>query len=156
MTLSLLVLVAFGSACAPTATQADAPAVPDALSAVGRWKLQGATDSQGQPIAAVLPDGTPKHGIAFNDGSLAIRGGCNQMGGRYTMDAQGRLVVSELQSTLMACANKALMDADSAVAGLLQGASAWRIAESYPEQLFLEHADGRRSHWVAERLPPSP
>ena len=38
-----------------------------------------------------------------------------------------------------------------AVAGLLRGTSEWRIAESYPEQLFLEHADGRRSHWVAER-----
>ena len=38
-----------------------------------------------------------------------------------------------------------------AVAGLLRGTSEWRIAESYPEQLFLQHADGRRSHWVAVR-----
>lgn len=73
------------------------------------------------------------------------------MGGRYTIDANGRLVVSEIQSTLMACADGALMEADTAVAGLLQGTSEWRIAESYPEQLFLEHADGRRSHWVADR-----
>jgi heat shock protein HslJ len=51
----------------------------------------------------------------------------------------------------MACADRALMDGDGAVADLLRGTSEWRIAESYPEQLFLEHADGRRSSWVAVR-----
>jgi len=106
-------------------------------------------------MAAVLPDGKPVHAVVFNDGSLAIEGGCNHMGGRYDIDGQGRLVVAEIHSTLMACANVALMSADSAVAGLLRGTSEWRIAESYPEQLFLEHADGRRSSWVAVR-PASP
>ena len=52
--------------------------------------------------------------------------------------------------------DQALMAADSAVAGLLRGTSEWRIAESYPEQLSLEHADGRRSHWVADRSAASP
>lgn len=51
----------------------------------------------------------------------------------------------------MACADQAPMDADAAVSGLLQGRSEWRIAESYPEQLFLQHAEGRRSHWIAVR-----
>ena len=67
---------------------------------------------------------------------------------------RGRLVVSEIHSTLMACADLALMEADAAVAGLLRGTSEWRIAESYPEQLILEHADGRRSSWVADRPAP--
>jgi len=150
-TLSLLVLLAVGTACTPTVTQPDIPAGPDALAQVGQWKLQGATDTRGQPIAAVLPNGQAKHAISFANGTLAIRGGCNHMGGRYTIDANGRLVVSEIQSTLMACADNALMEADTAVAGLVQGTSEWRIAESYPEQLFLVHADGRRSHWVADR-----
>ena len=134
--------------------QPQAPAAPDALAQVGRWKLQGATDAAGQPVAAVAPHGKPVHAIVFSDGSLGIEGGCNHMGGRYDIDAQGRLVVREIQSTLMACADQALMTADSAVAGLLQGASEWRIAESYPEQLYLDHADGRRSHWVAVRPAP--
>ena len=43
------------------------------------------------------------------------------------------------------------MDADAAVAGLVEGTAEWRIAESWPEQLFLDHADGRRSAWVADR-----
>ena len=149
--LLLSLLLAVCTSCAPTVTQPDAPAAPDALAQVGRWNLQGATNAAGQPIAAVLPDGKPVHAVVFNDGALAIEGGCNHMGGRYDIDGQGRLVVPEIQSTLMACANEALMAADSAVAGLLRGTSEWRIAESYPEQLFLEHADGRRSHWVAER-----
>ena len=149
--LQLSLLLAACTSCAPTAIQPDAPAGPDVLSQVGRWNLQGATNAAGQPIAALLPDGKPVHAVVFNNGALAIEGGCNHMGGRYDIDGQGRLVVPEIQSTLMACANQALMAADSAVAGLLRGASEWRIAESYPEQLFLEHADGRRSHWVAER-----
>ena len=149
--LLLSLLLAVCTSCAPTVTQPDAPAAPDALAQVDRWNLQAATNAAGQPIAAVLPDGKPVHAVVFNNGALAIEGGCNHMGGRYDIDGQGRLVVPEIQSTLMACANQALMAADSAVAGLLRGASEWRIAESYPEQLFLEHADGRRSHWVAER-----
>ena len=149
--LLLSLLLAVCTSCAPTVTQPDAPAAPDALAQVDRWNLQAATNAAGQPIAAVRPDGEPVHAVVFNNGALAIEGGCNHMGGRYDIDGQGRLVVPEIQSTLMACANQALMAADSAVAGLLRGTSEWRIAESYPEQLFLEHADGRRSHWVAER-----
>ena len=149
--LLLSLLLAVCTSCAPTVTQPDAPAAPDALAQVDRWNLQSATNAAGQPIAAVRPDGEPVHAVVFNNGALAIEGGCNHMGGRYDIDGQGRLVVPEIQSTLMACANEALMTADSAVAGLVRGTSKWRIAESYPEQLFLEHADGRRSHWVAER-----
>ena len=149
--LLLSLLLAVCTSCAPTVTQPDAPAAPDALAQVDRWNLQAATNAAGQPIAAVRPDGEPVHAVVFNDGALAIEGGCNHMGGRYDIDGQGRLVVPEIQSTLMACANEALMTADSAVAGLVRGTSKWRIAECYPAQLFLEHADGRRSHWVAER-----
>jgi heat shock protein HslJ len=152
----LALLLAAGTACAPAVTQSGTPAGPDALAQVGRWTLQGATDAQGQPMSSVLPGGKPVHAVVFDDGALAIEGGCNHMGGGYRIDGQGRLVVAAIQSTLMACADEALMTADSAVAGLLQGTSEWRIAESYPEQLFFDHADGRRSHWVADRTAPSP
>ena len=144
-------LFAACAACTPTVMHPAAPSGPDALSQVGRWTLQGATDAQGQPIPAVRPGGVPRHAVVFNEGELAIQGGCNHMGGRYAIDGQGRLVVGDIRSTLMACADDALMAADAAVAGLLQGSSEWRIAESYPEQLFLERADGRRSSWVADR-----
>ena len=148
----LPLLLAACSTGIPPGTQA--PATPDALAQVGRWQLKGASDAHGQPITAVRPGGKAVHVAAFADGTLAIEGGCNHMGSRYHIDRQGRLVVPEIQSTLMACADQALMDADAAVAGLLHGTSEWRIAESYPEQLFLDHADGRRSSWVADRPAP--
>ena len=149
-----LLLLAACTSGAPTGTQPGMPPGPDALAQVGRWKLQGATDGQGRPIAAVLPHGRAVHVAVFADGELAIEGGCNHIGGHYDIDGRGRLVVPEIQSTLMACADQALMAADSAVSGLLRGNSEWIIAESYPEQLSLRHADGRRSHWVAVRPAP--
>ena len=135
----------------PTDAARSAPAGLDGLAQVGRWTLQGATDAQGRPIAAVLPDGRAAHVAVFADGQMVLEGGCNNIGGPYDVDGQGRLVVPEIHSTRKACANQALMAADVAVSGLLQGHSEWSIAESYPEQLFLQHADGRRSHWVAVR-----
>ena len=149
-----LLLTMLIAACTPGVPTIPPPAAspgPDALAQVGRWKLQGATDAQGRPIAAVLPNGKAVHVAVFADGRLAIEGGCNHMGGGYAIDGRGRLVVQAIQSTLMACDDETLMAADSAVAGLLQGSAEWRIAESYPEQLSLDHADGRRSHWVADR-----
>lgn len=151
LALLLPLLIAACTAGVPADTQPGAPAGPDALAQVGRWKLQGAADAQDRPIAAVLPGGKAMHALVFADGRLAIEGGCNHIGGRYRIDGRGRLVVSEIQSTLMACSDAALMTADSVVSELLEGSSDWSIAESYPERLFLRHADGRRSHWLAVR-----
>ncbi len=135
----------------PTDAPASAPAGPDALTQVGRWTLQGATDARGRPLSAALPNGKAVHAVVFAHGRLVLEGGCNNIGGPYAIDVRGRLVVTEIQSTLKACADQALMAGDAAVSGLLQGESEWRIAESYPEQLFLEHAGGMRSQWVADR-----
>ena len=146
------ILVVLLAAC----TTATAPVPPaaggtDALAQVGRWRLQGATDAQGARIDAAFPGGTAVHVLAFDDGTVSVEGGCNRIGGTYRIDAQGRLVVGPLRSTRMACAETGLMAADDAVSALVQGTSAWRIAESWPEQLFVDHADGRRSQWVAAR-----
>lgn len=155
MTLCLALLLPFlVSACTapvPADEQPVPPAGSDALAQVGRWNLQGAADAQGQPVADVLPGGKAVHALFFADGRLSIEGGCNHIGGRYRIDARGRLVVAQIESTLMACEDEALMRADSAVSALLEGSADWTIAESWPEQLTLRHDDGRRSHWVADR-----
>lgn len=150
----LPLLLAACTAGVPTGTQPGAPAGTDALAQVGRWKLQSAADAQGRPIAAVLPQGRAVHSLVFAGGQLAIEGGCNHIGARYRIDGTGRLVVPEIESTVMACMDQELMAADSAVSALLHGTSEWSIAESYPEQLSLQHTDGRRSHWVAVRPAP--
>ena len=151
LALVLPVLLAACTAPAPADTRPATPAGTDALAQVGRWNLQGAVDAQGQSIADVLPGGKAVHVLVFANGRLAIEGGCNHIGGRYRVDGDGKLVVSEMQSTLMACEDAALMRADGAVAALLEGSAEWIIAESWPEQLSLRHDDGRRSHWVADR-----
>lgn len=144
-------IAATAAACAPTPLPPGPQPGSDPLAAVGRWRLLGATDGSGQPLPAATRGGAAVHAVVFEAGAVAIEGGCNHMGGDYRIDTGGRLVVGAIQSTLMACADEALMTADATVAGLLQGTSEWRIAESYPEQLFLDHADGRRSQWVAVR-----
>ena len=154
LALLLPLLIAACTAGVPVDTQPVAPAGTDALAQVGRWKLQSAVDAQGRPMAAVLPHGEGVHALVFADGRLAIEGGCNHIGARYRIDRVGRLVVSEFQSTLMACMDADLMTADSAISALLQGTSEWSIAESYPEQLSFQHTGGRRSHWVAVRPAP--
>jgi heat shock protein HslJ len=147
----LSLLLAACTASLGPGTGSPTPAADDALAQVGRWNLQSATGAQGQAIAAAFPNGSAVHTLVFADGVVGIEGGCNHIGGRYRIDPQGALVVPEIQTTLMACADQALMDADAAVAGLLRGRSQWRIAESYPEQLYMDHADGRRSSWLADR-----
>ena len=151
LALLLPLLVAACTAPVPTATPPETPPVTDALAQVGRWKLQRAVDGKGLPIPDVLPGGRGVHALVFSDGVLGIEGGCNHIGGRYHLDAEGRLVVPDIESTLMACEDEALMRADSAVSALVKGRSNWAIAESWPEQLTLRHEDGGRSHWVADR-----
>ena len=151
---ALLLVVALAACTAsapPTSPPSAAPAGPDALAQVGRWILDGATDARGQRLDAAFPNGRALHGLAFADGRLQVTGGCNAIAGDYHVDAAGRLVVGALGSTRRACADPALMAADTAVADLVSGTAEWRIAESWPEQLFLDHADGRRSHWHAVR-----
>lgn len=138
-----------------TATAPPAGGGTDALAQVDRWMLQGATDERGARIDAAFPGGTAVHALVFDAGVVTLEGGCNQIGGAYRFDAQGRLVVDSLQSTLMACADDSRMAADAAVSGLVQGTAEWRIAESWPEQLFLDHADGRHSAWTADRPQPT-
>ena len=93
LALLLPLLLAACTAGLPTDTQPGAPAGTDALAQVGRWTLQGATDGQGRPMAAVLPGGKGVHALVFADGRLAIEGGCNHIGAHYRIDGSGRLVV---------------------------------------------------------------
>lgn len=144
------VLALLLSACA-SPPPAPAAGQVDALAQVGRWTLQDATRSDGRPLAELSPNGAPVHSIDFADARLTVHGGCNHIGGGYSYDADGALVIGPMQSTLMACEDTARMDADRALAGLLEGSATFRIAEIWPEQLTMDHDDGSRSQWVADR-----
>ena len=141
-----VLLAACASPPAPPANHAT-----DALAQVGRWNLQGAHAPGGAPMAVLAPGGVPVHAIAFDGTRVTVLGGCNHIGGAYRYAPGGALVVGPMESTLMACEDTGRMDADAALAALLEGSAEWRIAESWPEQLSLDHDDGSRSHWVADR-----
>lgn len=93
-----IVAAAFPGACAPAATPAT-PATPGepALTLDGRTFLS--TDVQGM---ALVP-GTRVTLTFKDDGSLGASGGCNSMGGAYTITGD-RLTTDQMFMTEMGCA----------------------------------------------------
>jgi heat shock protein HslJ len=82
-----------------------------------RWTLQGATDSAGQPMNAVMVAGQP-FVMQFDGARLAVQGGCNQMNGSWRLSPQGQMTVGRLAATMKAC-EPPLMQADAALSALL-------------------------------------
>jgi heat shock protein HslJ len=83
-----------------------------------RWTLTSATGSQGQRIGG-LPAGAGRPIVfSFAEGRLNLEGGCNRIFGGYRIDADGRLVVGRMASTMMAC-EPAAMQVDATLSELL-------------------------------------
>ncbi len=81
-----------------------------------RWSLESATDAQGKRVVAA-PPGKP-FVFGFSQGRVNVEGPCNRMFGGYQIDAEGRLSVARMASTMKAC-EPALMQADAALSDLL-------------------------------------
>jgi len=115
----LVVLAACGQR--PAGDPAGAPA-PDPLR--GKTFLATAVTEDGRPRALVA-----ELSIQFtDDGRVIARGGCNMMQGAVDTSA-GKIVVNGgLASTEMGCAPE-LHDQDRFVAGVLDGAPSWRLAD---------------------------
>lgn len=164
--LLLLLLPLAGAACAPTdkpapvepasTTEQATPTEPtaDAGAALAgyRWKLESAADAQGKRIDALFPGGDRILTLSFEGGKVGVSGGCNRIGGAYETDAQGKLKIGSLQSTLMAC-DEPLMKADRAVSDLLAKPLEARVEESAPPRLRLIADNGEQSAWVGEATP---
>ncbi|HHA2422710.1 TPA: DUF4377 domain-containing protein [Stenotrophomonas maltophilia] len=84
------------------------------------WLLQQATGADGKRIDALFAREDKPVTLDFADGRLSVSNACNHMGGGYTL-ADGKLTVSAMASTMMACTDKALMALDEAVSSRLQG-----------------------------------
>lgn len=161
--LLLLLLPLAGVACTPTdkpapvepasttepAAQTEPTADAGAALAGYRWKLESASDAQGKRIDALFPGGGRALTLSFEGGKLGVSGGCNRIGGAYETDAQGKLKIGSLQSTLMAC-DEPLMKADKAVSDLLAKPLDARVEESAPPRLRLAAGDGEQSLWIGE------
>lgn len=134
---------------APNATNAtDTTTAIDAAALTGyTWTLTTATDAQGKRIDALFPEGSEGLVLTFADGTASVTGGCNRMGGQFTLDAPDQLTVGPLRTTMMACAQP-LMQADEAVASLLSAPVQIRISDGASPRLQLESATGETTSWI--------
>jgi heat shock protein HslJ len=112
---SITLLAACVSAGAPEAVPTPAPSTSPSS---GALTVDGKTYLSTAVQGATLVSGT-RIRLAFKDGSVSAGGGCNAIGGAYTITG-GRLVVSQIMTTEMGCAQP-LMAQDAWLAALLGG-----------------------------------
>jgi heat shock protein HslJ len=143
------------AACAHNATTpssgADAPAAraDKTVLTAHRWTLESATDAEGKRIDALFPGPKNTLTLSFEGDNAGVSGGCNQMGGGYTLDAQSQLAIGDMRSTMKAC-EPALMQADQAIRTLLAKPQQARVDESTPPRLRLVSGSGETSSWVGQ------
>ncbi|MDB5894612.1 MAG: hypothetical protein JWQ88_2143 [Rhodoferax sp.] len=98
-----------------------------------RWRLSEATRAGGRPVPGIVLQANRPLYLVFEPttGRIAASGGCNRMGGSYTVTPAGLLRVSQWMGTRMAC-EPALMQLDAALAAFL-GSPVRLAAEGGPE-----------------------
>ena len=76
--------------------------------------------------------------LAFEDGQVSGNSGCNSFGGEY--DAKGdRLEIGMLMSTLMACAEPAMMEQETEFMRMLGDAQRFEIADGQLQIFWSAH-----------------
>jgi heat shock protein HslJ len=108
---------------APAETQsgrAGAPAGGGLLKTLEahRWTLESATDAGNRRDDILSPGAGRAFVFTFSGSAMNISGGCNSLRGSYEINAEGKLQVGSMASTMMAC-EPALMKADTALSALL-------------------------------------
>lgn len=84
------------------------------------WRLQDAKAAEGSRIDALFARDDKPLTLDFADGRIGIGNACNRIGGSYALQG-GKLVVRQLVSTMMACADPKLMALDREAVSRLEG-----------------------------------
>lgn len=108
------------AACSMSPVAGAATRLSDAALSAHPWVLEQATRADGQPVAALQDKPGKPFALTLQHGRLGVANGCNHMGGQYRLQGD-ELVIGDLMSTLMACADNRLMDADGAMGEALKG-----------------------------------
>lgn len=128
------------SACVPgSGSQAELQDVEWVLQSIGKAIAEEPTVSS---VTVTLRLG--------KDGTAAGFAGCNSYGGSYTING-GNIQFSELVSTLMACADEAVMDQEVAFLNALQSAGTYEVSV---EQLTIFDASGEVSLVLTKGATP--
>ena len=122
------------------ATRADAAAVLPRY----HWRLQEASNPQGERVSALFIAGAEPLQLDFQDGRIAVSRLCNTMTGTYTLSAD-TLRIGPLASTMMACRDEA-RTLQARFASVLLNAHDYRLdlaqAGTAAPLLTLRRADG--------------
>ncbi len=113
---AVTLLAACSVAAGPSAQSSGAPSA----SPSGALSVEGKTYLSTAVKGAVLVPGT-RIRLSFKDGTLSASGGCNSMGGTYTI-AGGRLTTTQMMTTDMGC-DQPRMQQDAWLATLLSGST---------------------------------
>ena len=126
------------AACTTQPAPAPEPAAggDPLLTSHGAWRLVSASSAAGD---ALLPADT-HYRLQFVDQRLNILGGCNRMGGRYTVSGNS-LRIEPLASTRMAC-EPSKMQNDAALTRLLEQPLSMTATRRQPPQLRLSTPGG--------------
>ncbi len=123
---------------------APAEVLPDSGSLDGtNWNLVslGVAES----VTAVLPDSTPT--LNFAEGQVSGNASCNSYSGEVTLGEDGAMTVGMLASTLMACADEAMMQQEADFMAALAQVTSYTLSGS---QLTLQTPDGVLNFEAAE------
>ena len=105
------------------------------------WHLREAKAADGSPLRELLDTPGRMLALRFEDGRISMLNGCNRMGGRASIEA-GALHVSGIETTLMACADRRLMDMDRVAARVLEGRLAMSLGNGTSPSLQLSSEAG--------------
>ena len=104
------------------------------------WVVQDVRGADGNPVEGFATANRPLT-LRFAAGRLVVGGGCNAASGSYRV-VEGKLIVGPMASTMMACADSALMDQDQRVGSALAVPLALTLDED-PVRLTLQAAGGQ-------------
>ena len=104
-------------AAATTAESASAPASPDTLARY-HWQLHDAVDNSGKRLDALF--GLPERPLQldFTAGRIHVKNACNGINGSYLI-VEGRLDVTPMMHTMMACHDQTLMQRENTITAML-------------------------------------
>lgn len=142
---------------ASTAATAATPATPatpassDANVELGRyhWRLQDATDANGQRIDTLFVRKAKPLQLDFAKGRIGVANACNRMGGGYSLEGES-LTVARMASTMMACSDPRLMALDGEIGKRIEGASKLKLVAGNPPTLALTNAAGDQLVFAGE------
>jgi heat shock protein HslJ len=154
---ALLTLAALGgaiTACAskhPTTVANPSTPSPSQLQAF-EWTLDAANDGQGQAMTALFPRSDRRFLLVFTPDRLAIRGGCNGLGGAYQTSNRGAMQVGPLMGTRRGC-EAPLMQADNAITAVFALPLQLQLDEGTHPTLRVVSSQGHTLVWTGASKP---